>query len=205
MGSRDRELIAADEISSLKEHTSLEESHPDGGFLPQLVKSALCGIRARTAWGLLGTCQVPRQERTGTWGSESDRCPEPLLAAGPRRGSAPLVLRGVYTRLGELPGGPGGLISQPWVSVTRLCPILGVKGSMFGLERLEDPRTAASTCSGATLAEEEARTGASRGYSPNSRSLFLCLQKHIERVSSCVQMPHLQVPPSSPRPGILQR
>ena len=162
MGSRDRELIAADEISSLKEHTSLEESHPDGRFLPRHVKSAPCGIGARTAWGLLGTCRVPRQEKTGTWGSESDRRPEPWLAAGPRGGSASPVLRGVYTRLGELPEGPGGLISQPWVSVTRLCPRLGVKGSMSGPEWLEDPHTAALMCSGATLAEEEARTGASR-------------------------------------------
>ena len=161
MGSRDRELIAADEISLLKEHTSLEESHPDGVFLPRHVKSAPCGIGARMAWGLLGTCQVPCQEKTGTWGSESDRRPELWLAAGPRGGSASPVLRGVYTRLGELPEGPGDLISQPWVSVTRLCPRLGVKGSVSVPERLEDRQTAASMCSGATLAEE-ARTGVSR-------------------------------------------
>lgn len=97
MGSRDRELIAADEISSLKEHTSLEESHPDGRFLPRLAESAPCGIGARTAWGLLGTFRVPRQERTGIWGLESDRRPEPWSAAGPRGEALHHLFSGAFT------------------------------------------------------------------------------------------------------------
>lgn len=109
------------------------------------------------AWGLLGTSWAPHQERTGTWGLESDVCSEPWSAAGPR-GTAPPAPLSLGPRTPAWGGSQKGLEALlPNLRSLRpgLCPGLGVWEAKSRPEWLEGPGMGASMCSGAALVEEE--------------------------------------------------